>query len=84
MVRQSKPVIQTIFDSGLKMFRAASILAILLIMGSTAFAHEGHGHPEHQTGATHYVVNPSHAVPIVLTVAAVIGLGALIRRARRS
>ena len=66
------------------MSRAVSILAVSLMIGSTVFAHEGHGHPAHQAGATHYVVNPSHAVPVVLTVAFVIGLGALIRRARRA
>ncbi|MEJ7590580.1 MAG: hypothetical protein WKF77_03470 [Planctomycetaceae bacterium] len=62
------------------MLRSVSILAASLILTSAAFAHEGHGHPQHQHGATHYVVNPSHAVPIVLTVAAVSGVGLLIRR----
>lgn len=62
------------------MFRSVSSLATSLILTSAAFAHEGHGHPSHQHGVTHYVINPSHAVPIVLTVAAVVGLGLLIRR----
>ena len=66
------------------MLRSISIPAVLLILTSAAFAHEGHGDPAHQRGATHYVVNPSHAVPIVLTVAAVIGLGLLIRRSVRN
>ncbi len=62
------------------MLRSLSILVVSLILTTTTFAHEGHGHPAHQHGATHYVVNPSHAVPVVLTVAGVIGLGLLIRR----
>jgi len=66
------------------MLRFVSIPAVSLILTSAVFAHEGHGDAAHQHGATHYVVNPSHAVPIVLTVAAVIGLGLLIRRTVRS
>ena len=65
------------------MLRSLSILAASLILTTATFAHEGHGHPAHQHGATHYVVNPSHAVPIMLTVVGVIGLGLLIRRGWR-
>ncbi len=65
------------------MLRSLSILVVSLILTTTTFAHEGHGHPAHQHGATHYVVNPSHAVPVMLTVAGVIGLGLLIRRSVR-
>ena len=65
------------------MLRAFLSLATLLIVASSAIAHEGHGHPAHQHGVTHYVVNPSHAVSIVLTVAAVAGLGLLIRKCVR-
>jgi len=66
------------------MLRSVSILAASLMLASGAFAHEGHGDPSHQHGATHYAVNPSHAVPIVLTVGAVIGLGLLFRRSTRN
>ena len=65
------------------MLRSVLILAALLILAPATLAHEGHGHPEHQHGATHYVVNPSHAVPIVLTVAVGIGVGLLIHRSPR-
>ncbi len=65
------------------MLRSVSISVASLILASAAFAHEGHGDPSHQHGATHYAVNPSHAVPIVLTVGAVTGLGLLIRRSVR-
>ncbi|MFN9717563.1 MAG: hypothetical protein ACK58L_02650 [Planctomycetota bacterium] len=39
-------------------------------------AHEGHGHPDHETGVSHYVVNPSHALPIMIG-AALIVFGAM-------
>jgi glutathione S-transferase len=66
------------------MLRSVSILAASLILTSVAFAHEGHGDPTHQHGATHYAVNPSHAVPIIVTVTGVIGLGLLVRRSVRN
>jgi len=65
------------------MLRSFLSLATLLIVTSAALAHEGHGHPAHQHGVTHYVVNPSHAVPILLTVAAVAGLGLVVRNCVR-
>ena len=71
-----------------KMFRLTSIIAASFMLTSAAFAHEGHGDPAHQHGVTHYVINPSHAIPIGLTVvaviAAVIAVGVLIRRNRRA
>jgi hypothetical protein len=66
------------------MLRSLFISSAWLILSTATFAHEGHGDPAHQHGATHYAVNPSHAVPIVLTVASVIGLGLLIRRGWRA
>lgn len=66
------------------MLRSISIPVALLFLASAAFAHEGHGDPAHQHGATHYAVNPSHAVPIVLTAASVIGVGLLVRRSVRN
>jgi len=62
------------------MFRSASLLTAFLLLASAAFAHEGHGDPAHQHGATHYVVNPSHAMPIGLTATTVLGLGLALRR----
>lgn len=67
----------------LKMLRSLFMLAASLILSTATLAHEGHGDPSHQQGPTHYVVNPSHAVPIVLTVACGIGAGLLIRRGWR-
>lgn len=55
-----------------------------IAMASAALAHEGHGHPAHQEGVTHYVVNPSHAVPVILAIAIATGVGVLIRRGRRA
>ena len=66
------------------MLRQVLVFAASLILASAAFAHEGHGDPAHQHGATHYVVNPSHATPVLFTVTAVIGLGLLIRRSVRN
>lgn len=40
------------------------------LLSPEALAHEGHGHPAHQDGVIHYLVNPSHALPVVLTCAA--------------
>ena len=62
------------------MFRSASLLTAFVLLASAAFAHEGHGDPAHQHGATHYVINPTHAVPIGLTATAVVGLGLALRR----
>jgi hypothetical protein len=47
-------------------------------------AHEGHGHPGAQDGVLHYVVNPSHAVPALVTAAVALALGwTLFRRFSR-
>ena len=59
--------------------RLTGALAILALMPSV-FAHEGHGHPEHPQGIAHYLVNPSHAVPIVLCCAAALIAGLAARR----
>jgi len=66
------------------MTRTVLIVVASLVSASVSFAHEGHGHPDHQNGAMHYVVNPSHAATIVFTVAAAIAIGYLIRRVRRA
>ena len=58
-------------------------LAIFALMPSV-FAHEGHGHPEHPQGILHYVVNPSHALPIVICCAAALIAGLAARRMFRS
>lgn len=49
-------------------------------------AHEGHGHPGTQDGVLHYVVNPSHAVPALVTAAIACSLGWMLFRrfARRT
>ena len=33
-------------------------------LAGTLFGHEGHGHPATQSGLLHYIVNPSHCVPM--------------------
>jgi hypothetical protein len=76
--------IQLTFSSDQKMIRTVLIFIATLVLASTSFAHEGHGHPDHQSGVTHYIVNPSHAIPVLLTVAAAITIGILIRRTRRA
>ncbi len=38
-------------------------------------AHEGHGLPGVQHGVLHYIVNPSHAVPTLVTAFIAFGLG---------
>jgi hypothetical protein len=65
------------------MLRSFAALAALICLTSVVIAHEGHGHPEHQQGATHYLVNPSHALPVLLSVAAIAGIGFLISRSVR-
>ncbi len=49
----------------MKLRSLAGALAILAVMPHS-FAHEGHGHPEHPQGILHYVMNPTHALPVVL------------------
>jgi hypothetical protein len=63
-----------------KMLRSFTTFAALICLTSTVIAHEGHGHPEHQQGATHYLVNPSHALPILLLASAIVVIGMLISR----
>ncbi|MDA1230408.1 MAG: hypothetical protein O2856_06510 [Planctomycetota bacterium] len=65
------------------MLRSVTSLAAVFALASTALAHEGHGHAAHQHGAIHYVVNPSHAVSIVLFVAAIVALGWRVSRSVR-
>ena len=43
-------------------------VGVYLFAESAVFAHEGHGDPEHTDGMIHYVVNPSHAIPVMLSV----------------
>lgn len=59
--------------------RLTGALAILVLMPSV-FAHEGHGHPEHQQGIVHYVVNPSHLLPIAFGCAAMLTAAWAMRR----
>ncbi len=66
-----------------EMLRSFASLAALICLTSTVIAHEGHGHPEYQQGATHYLVNPSHGLPILLSVAVIAGIGFLIGRSVR-
>lgn len=67
---------------------ARTSVAALLVAFSAAsvtIAHEGHGHPEMQTGLMHYVSSPVHLVPVLLA-AAVISCAAAygFRRVRSS
>jgi len=54
-----------------------SIAGCLLGVCATAplSAHEGHGLPGAQHGVLHYVVNPSHSVPALVTALVAVGLG---------
>ncbi len=63
-----------------KMLHSFTSLVALICLNSAVIAHEGHGHPEHQQGATHYLLNPSHALPILLSVTAIVGISLLIGR----
>lgn len=48
------------------------ILAILLLIPASVFAHEGHGHyPANQ--ALHYLTSPEHIIQTSLVVAAFVG-----------
>lgn len=58
----------------LPMFRWLTSSAALSLTASAAFAHEGHGHPDHTDGVLHYVVNPSHAVTGVTGVVVAVAL----------
>jgi hydrogenase/urease accessory protein HupE len=66
------------------MFRTIAIACTLFTMISSVSAHEGHGNPEHQSGVMHYVVNPSHAIPVVLVCLVALMVVWFIRRVRRS
>ena len=50
-------------------FRCLGGVVASLFPSVAVFGHEGHGHPEHQDGIYHYVINPSHAVPTVCVIA---------------
>jgi hypothetical protein len=60
-----------------------SVVATVLACG-VAMSHEGHGHPGHQHGASHYVVNPSHSIPIATGVAVTVMGALMLRRSLRS
>jgi len=63
---------------------AASLVTTLLQSG-IAVAHEGHGHPAWQSGVMHYVLNPVHAIPVLLVgcVALLVSRIVAVRSARR-
>ncbi len=65
------------------LLRFASFACVLFI-GSSIFAHEGHGHPEHTDGILHYVVNPSHAGSALIVAIAAVAIFAIARRVLRS
>ena len=66
------------------MLRPIGIVCALLTMISSASAHEGHGHPDHQTGIMHYVVNPSHAIQGLLICIVALTVAFLIRQVYQS
>lgn len=48
--------------------RSINALGIALVLGgSTAYAHQGHGHTPGDT-PLHYVIEPMHSIPIALAV----------------
>jgi hypothetical protein len=56
-------------------------IVLLLLVGwpATALAHPGHGGTE-PTSLVHYVVEPAHAIPIGLVIAAIVVAGFVFRR----
>lgn len=62
---------------------ALSVAAVSM-NASSILAHEGHGHPDHQDGVSHYVVNPSHALPIMIGAVVLIAGCVMLVRALRS
>jgi hypothetical protein len=53
-------------------FTAVLSCLLLLNTGATLSAHEGHGSPAVQDGLLHYLVNPSHAIPLVIVSSVVV------------
>ena len=53
----------------------------LLAMGDVAWAHSGHGTTSPDT-VTHYVIEPVHALPILLVGAGILAARQLVRRNR--
>lgn len=50
----------------------AAVPVVMVLVSSIAVAHEGHGHPEHQDGVMHYLVNPSHFLPGIIILTAIV------------
>jgi hypothetical protein len=63
---------------------SALSLVAMSVIAAPAECHEGHGHPDHQHGASHYVVNPSHAMPILAGVSMMVFGGLALRQVLRS
>ncbi|MFO0978451.1 MAG: hypothetical protein U0996_18740 [Planctomycetaceae bacterium] len=63
----------------------AAALVITGLQSTVAVAHEGHGHTSWQTGVMHYVLNPIHAIPVLLVgcVAVLVGRMVANRAGRR-
>ena len=59
-------------------------IAALSMKASSILAHEGHGHPDHQDGVSHYAVNPSHGLPIMIGAVVMVAGGMMLARALRS
>lgn len=53
-----------------KLLSAAALLAV----PAASMAHPGHGH-ENPLSPVHYLANPEHAVPLAITLVAVVVLG---------
>ncbi|MEY3457382.1 MAG: hypothetical protein RL215_539 [Planctomycetota bacterium] len=60
----------------MRFLNLTAVFTCLLLLNSSAvlMAHEGHGVPTAGDGLLHYLVNPSHAIPLVLISVAVIWL----------
>lgn len=63
----------------------AAAMVVTCLQSTVAVAHEGHGHASWQTGVMHYVLNPVHAIPVLLVgcVALLVGRMVVARAARR-
>ena len=59
-------------------------LVTMSIAAAPAECHEGHGHPDHKDGVSHYVVNPSHAMPILAGASMMVFGGLALRQLLRS
>ena len=66
--------------------RASALVVFLLLLpcAPAAIAHEGHGLPGFTHTVLHFLIEPVHALPILLAAGAVLWFGLAARRRRRA